>query len=83
MMRWLTLPHAAEYLDLSVDAFRRLVRQGKIPQPDRTLGPRQPRWDRESLDSAMQATPSSRDPDLAVESWLEKQKPTRRTANAR
>lgn len=83
MAQWLTLPHAAEYLDLSVDAFRRLVREGKFPQPDRACGPRRPRWNREALDSAMRSTPSSRDPDLAVESWLEKQRHTRRAANAR
>jgi hypothetical protein len=30
---WLTLPRAAEHLDISVDAVRRLVRQGKLPKP--------------------------------------------------
>lgn len=75
MTRWLSLPHAAEHLDLSVDALRRLVRQGKLPQPDRSLGSRMPRWDREALDKAMgRGAPSAGDADSAVEAWLEKQK---------
>jgi predicted DNA-binding transcriptional regulator AlpA len=83
MTRWLSLPHAAEHLDLSVDSLRRLVRQGKLPQPDRSLGVRMPRWDKEALDKAMQRTaPSKRDPDQALEVWLEKQR-ARRAANAR
>jgi predicted DNA-binding transcriptional regulator AlpA len=84
MSRWLSLPRAAEHLDISVDALRRLVRAGKLPPPDRTLGPRMPRWDRDALDKAMGTTSSCNDPDSAVEAWLEKQ--TRRpgrTAHAR
>lgn len=88
MNRWLTLPHAAEYLDLSVDSLRRLVRAGKLPPPDRSLGQRMPRWDKEALDKAMQGTPtclpSVSDTDRAVEVWLEKQKKQpRRAANTR
>jgi predicted DNA-binding transcriptional regulator AlpA len=80
----MSLPRAAEHLDISVDALRRLVRAGKLPQPDRTLGPRMPRWDREALDKAMGNTPSSKDPDSAVEAWLEKQdRRSGRTAHAR
>lgn len=83
MTRWLSLPHAAEHLDLSVDSLRRLVREGKLPQPDRSLGQRMPRWDREALDKAMQrTTPSMSDPDHALEVWLEKQR-ARRAAHAR
>jgi predicted DNA-binding transcriptional regulator AlpA len=81
MTRWLSLPHAAEYLDLSVDSLRRLVRQGKRPQPDRSLGQRMPRWDREALDRTMEghrnSTPSLSDPDHALEVWLEKQRQRR------
>ena len=92
MNRWLTLPHAAEYLDLSVDSLRRLVRQGKLPPPDRSLGVRMPRWDKEALDKAMQSglpevnmRRDLRDPDQALEAWLEKQRqiPARRSAHAR
>ena len=92
MNRWLTLPHAAEYLDLSVDSLRRLVRAGKLPQPDRSLGVRMPRWDKEALDKAMQSSLPEvnrrrdlRDPDQALEAWLEKQRetPARRSAHAR
>ena len=92
MNRWLSLPHAAEYLDLSVDSLRRLVRQGKLPHPDRSLGVRMPRWDKEALDRAMQSCLPEvtgrrdlRDPDQALEAWLEKQRqiPPRRSAHAR
>lgn len=86
MTRWLSLPHAAEHLDISVDSLRRLVRQGKLPQPDRSLGARMPRWDKEALDKAMQNTPLIvSDPDKAVEVWLEKQRQNRprRAANTR
>ena len=86
MTRWLSLPHAAEHLDLSVDSLRRLVRQGKLPKPDRSLGVRLPRWDKEALDNAMQSRPRSlSDPQQALEAWLEKQRQRRiqRSANAR
>ena len=90
MTRWLSLPHAAEHLDISTDSLRRLVRAGKLPQPDRSLGTRMPRWDKEALDAAMQSglpevnrERDLRDPDRAVEVWLEKQNRPRRTANAR
>lgn len=86
MTRWLSLSHAAEHLDLSIDSLRRLVRQGKLPAPDRSLGARMPRWDREALDKAMQEKPASlRNPDHALETWLEKQRQqrSRRAANTR
>jgi predicted DNA-binding transcriptional regulator AlpA len=91
MTRWLSLPHAAEHLDISVDSLRRLVRQGKLPQPDRSLGARLPRWDKEALDKAMGRNPEVkkgrdlRDPDQALEKWLEEQRrlPARRAAHAR
>jgi len=83
MTRWLSLPHAAEHLDLSVDSLRRLVREGKLPKPDRSLGVRLPRWDKEALDNAMQDQPRSlSDPQHALEIWLEKQR-ARRAANTR
>lgn len=74
MTSWLSLPRAAEHLDISVDALRRLVRLGKLPQPNRALGQRMPRWDREALDKAMGTRePSANDPDSAMEAYLEKQ----------
>lgn len=75
--RWLSLAHAAEHLDLSVDAFRRLVRARKLPPPDRSLGQRMPRWDRDALDKAMTGPSVSHDPDQAVEMWLERQRQRR------
>jgi predicted DNA-binding transcriptional regulator AlpA len=88
MTRWLSLPHAAEHLDISIDQLRRFVREGKLPPPDRSLGARMPRWDREALDKAMQSEPAPaniRDPDVAVERWLNEQRQNRprRTANTR
>ena len=88
MTRWLSLPHAAEHLDITIDSLRRLVRQGKLPPPDRSLGVRMPRWDREALDKAMQSKPQTeniRDPDVALERWLNEQRRNRarRTATTR
>jgi len=86
MTRWLSLSHAAEHLDITIDSLRRLVRQGKLPAPDRTMGQRMPRWDKEALDRAMQSTPSSpniTDADAALERWLNDQRKnrTRRAAS--
>jgi len=83
MTRWLSLPHAAEHLDISTDQLRRFVREGKLPPPDRSLGARMPRWDREALDEAMQsepARPNLSDPDVAIERWRDAQRQKRRTA---
>jgi hypothetical protein len=89
MTRWLSTPRAAEHLDLSIDSLRRLVRLGKLPPPDRSLGLRMPRWDEEALDRAMRASASSppniRDPDVALQRWLDEQRKNRarRSANTR
>lgn len=77
-MKWLSLPHAAEHMDLSVDAFRRMVRLGKLPRPDRSLGVRMPRWDSEALDRAMGGEERARrDPAAALEIWREKERQKR------
>jgi excisionase family DNA binding protein len=70
--RWMSPEAAADYLDVRVDALRRLVKAGKLPAPDYRLGPRSPRFDREALDKAMGAGLPSRDPDQALEAYLEK-----------
>jgi hypothetical protein len=70
--RWLSPSAAADYLDVRVDALPRLVRAGRVPAPDYSLGPRSPRYDRESLDRAMGGSVASRDPDKALEAWREK-----------
>lgn len=51
--RWLDRDAAAAHLHVRPDDLRRLVKNGKIPSPTYHLGPRQPRWDRLALDSAM------------------------------
>lgn len=71
--RWLAPDKAAEHLDVRVDALPRLVRSGRVPAPDYRLGPRSPRYDREALDKAMGAGVASRNPDQALEAWLEKE----------
>ena len=83
--RWLSPSAAADYLDVRVDALPRLVRAGRVPPPDYRLGPRSPRYDREALDRAMGANVASRDPDKALEAWLEKKEAHRsgRAAQAR
>lgn len=70
--RWLAPESAAEYLDVRIDALPRLVRQGRVPEPDYRLGPRSPRYDREALDKAMGVGVASTNPDRALERFLEK-----------
>jgi hypothetical protein len=63
---------AADYLDVRVDALPRLVRAGRVPAPDYSLGPRSPRYDRQALDKRMVGGVASRDPDQALEAWRAK-----------
>lgn len=51
--RWLGPHDAALHVGLTFDAFRRRVRDGKLPPPSHAHGTRTPRWDREALDAAM------------------------------
>ena len=57
--RWLDAPAAAAHLSMRVDAFLRAVKAGTFPTPSRHIGPRTPRWDRISLDSAMAGAASN------------------------
>ena len=57
--RWLDPEATARYISVRVDALPRLVRQGRIPQPDYTLGPRSPRWDRLALDAQFEGGSAS------------------------
>lgn len=52
--RWLNAEAAARYICVRVDALRRFVRAGKLPEPSRHLGPRSPRYDREAIDAAFE-----------------------------
>ncbi len=49
--RWLNADETAAYISVRPDALPRLVKQGRIPEPSRVLGPRQPRWDRLAIDA--------------------------------
>lgn len=66
--RWLSPASAADYLDVRADYLPRLVKQGRIPAPDYTLGPRTPRYDRLALDKVMGGEPmeGTQDPDKAL-----------------
>lgn len=64
--RWLSAEGAARHLSVRVDAFLRMVRQGRVPAPSYALGPRTPRWDRQTLDAAIEPSTASTDPRTAV-----------------
>lgn len=84
--RWLDPDAAARYLSVRSNALSRLVRAGRIPAPDYTLGPRSPRWDRLALDAAFDGGAASTDPRIATQAAIEKiraQGRSRRQANAR
>ena len=51
--RWLDTDGVARHISVKPGAVRRLVRLGRIPQPDYQLGKRAPRWDRDLIDKAM------------------------------
>lgn len=65
--RWLSADAAASHLCMTLDGFRRLVRDGRLPSPSRALGDRFPRWDRQALDSRMGGGLASLDPERAAE----------------
>lgn len=84
--RWLDRDAVAAYLRLRVEAVDRMARDGRLPQPSYTLGPRNPRWDRETLDDRMGRGIASTDADTAFEALYNGQKETRhphRQAHAR
>lgn len=70
--RWLDADGAAAYISVRVDALSRLVKQGRIPKPDYTLGSRSPRWDRLALDAAFNGGAASTDIRTAVQAGVEK-----------
>jgi hypothetical protein len=61
---------AAKYLDIKVDALKRLVKAGKAPKPDYSLGPKSPRYDKLELDKMFGKAPVST-PQSSVEKWRE------------
>lgn len=65
--RWLDADAAAGYLRISVEGFRRKVREGVIPPPSRALGAALPRWDRLALDATMAGGIASLNPEEAAE----------------
>jgi hypothetical protein len=71
-VRWLSLDAAAAYISVRPAAMSRLVREGKIPAPNRSLGERSPRWDRLALDSVFEGGATSTDIRQVVEAGLEK-----------
>lgn len=76
--RWLDPEVTARYISVRVDALSRLVRQGRIPRPDYTLGPRSPRWDRDALDAAFNGGTVTNDLRSAVRALVEKHQMERR-----
>lgn len=72
IVRWLDADAAARYISVRVDALPRLVRQGRIPYPDYTLGPRSPRWDRLALDAAFEGGSASTNVEQMVKAGVQK-----------
>lgn len=68
--RWLDRDAVAAYLRLRVEAVDRMARDGRLPQPSYTLGPRNPRWDRDTLDERMGRGIASTDPSTAIEALI-------------
>ena len=75
--RWLSAQEAARRLGIHPNRLTRLVRDGVIPAPSYKLGVRSPRYDLAALDSAMAEAEASRDPDHAIEAYLEKKRQER------
>jgi hypothetical protein len=61
--RWLDRDALASHICVRVDAISRLQRAGRLPEPSYHLGPRQPRWDRAKVDTALSGGVASTDPD--------------------
>jgi excisionase family DNA binding protein len=77
--RWFDEDEAARYLSLRMSALRRLVKAGRLPSPNVSLGKRMPRWDKEELDRAMTGAavvvvqkPKTKDPQQVIEDGLQK-----------
>lgn len=70
--RWLDIDATARYLSVRADALPRLVKQGRIPEPNYLLGPRMPRWDRDALDAAFDAGAESTNTRSAVHALAQK-----------
>lgn len=69
--RWLDRAALATYICVDKTAIPRLVRTGRLPPPDMTLGPRQPRWDRQKVDAKFNGGVTSADPRQAVAALAE------------
>jgi hypothetical protein len=70
--RWLNSEATARYICVRIDALQRLVRAGRLPAPDYSLGPRSPRWDRLALDATFDGGRASTDPRLASKAVVQK-----------
>lgn len=65
--RWLNAVAVARYICVRVDAVSRLVKLGRLPEPDRALGVRSPRWDGLAIDAAFSAAASRDEAKVAFE----------------
>jgi hypothetical protein len=68
--RWLDRDALAAHISVRPDAIARLQKAGRLPVPSYHLGPRQPRWDRDAVDAALNGGVASTDPNLAVQSLV-------------
>lgn len=71
--RWIPACEAARRLRISEARLVRLVKDGALPKPSYTCGPRSPRYDLAALDAAMAASSAAMDPDAMVEVYIAKE----------
>lgn len=79
--RWLDATETAKYICVRPDSLTRLVRQGRIPKPNKQLGDRSPRWDRLALDAAFDGGTASTDHMTVIMANVQKDRQKRKAGS--
>jgi predicted DNA-binding transcriptional regulator AlpA len=82
---WLDATAVAKRICVRESQLSRLVKLGRVPKPNYTLGPRSPRWDRAELDAQFNIAVKSSDHRNRVRPTYDEnsfsKNPTRRTSH--